>query len=335
MKTNSIFRFISAVLLSVVFFQPSAYAVDLGQIEKDLAEKGVEGWIHGSVADRDLYVLTYRAPGDFFDYVELSLTTDSPEIAKRLPSFGRHDKVRIKGSFLRNPSPQKHVSLTSLELVKKFTSGYAVAPYQHQAKIPADLFSAGVADFLVHAIAGDGHVLVLEYRDQIVPMFVKNGELTKNLFRNDLVRLHYKLMVDPESPTHLSLDESAAEPLKVLESIQALHGKPAEVEGALIMFPKSPEILFNVFAIKQEIAGTGLNRQFTIMNFDDPKVFAKVRENLQKAWDKYPRQFDNGRNKLISRRLRVKAKGTFNEIDANQANPQVLITSPDSVTVIE
>jgi hypothetical protein len=42
-----------------------ARAVDLVQLEKDLNGAGVTGWIHGSVADRHLYVFTYRTPGNF------------------------------------------------------------------------------------------------------------------------------------------------------------------------------------------------------------------------------------------------------------------------------
>jgi hypothetical protein len=122
--------------------------------------------------------------------------------------------------------------------------------------------------------------------------------------------------------------------VKVLESITSLHGKPAVIEGALIMFPKSPEIIFNVFAVQQELQ-SGLKRQYTLVNFEDPAAFAKIREKLQAAWDKHKGETVNGRNKLVSLRIKVKATGTFNEVYPNQANPQILLKSAASVEIIE
>lgn len=320
--------------LSILGCSSKAKAVDLGQIEKDLGAKGVEGWVHGAIGDRDLYAFTYRNPKNFFDNIIMSLVTDQPDIIAKLQSVGRHHKVLVKGRFLKNPSPQKHIEVASLEIVKKFESGYATAPYPYDAKIPGDLLKAGSETFLVHAIGGDGRILVLEYKDAVVPMYVKNPELTKNFARNDMVKLAYKIQDKPEGPTHLNLDETAAQPVKVVEAIGALHGKPASFEGALILFPKSPEILFNVFAIQQELP-SGLKRQFTIVNFDDAEAFKKVREKLQKAWDKFPADFSNARNKLVHRRIRVKATGVYNQVDANQANPQILVKDADALEIIE
>jgi hypothetical protein len=326
--------FISMTLVIMACQAQPARAVDLGQIEKDLSAKGVEGWIHGAVSDRDLYVFTYRTPGNFFDYVEMSLVAEKPEIAAKLPTLNRHDRVRIKGSFLKNPSPQKHISVDSLEVLEKYESGEKSEPYEHEAKLPGDLLNTTSGDFLVHAIGGEGRILVVEFKDQIVPVYVKKPELTKNLFRGDLIQLHYKIQDRPDSPTHLNLDDSAVEPVKVLESITSLHGKPAVIEGALIMFPKSPEIIFNVFAVQQELQ-SGLKRQYTLVNFEDPAAFAKIREKLQAAWDKHKGETVNGRNKLVSLRIKVKATGTFNEVDPNQANPQILLKSAASVEIIE
>jgi hypothetical protein len=122
--------------------------------------------------------------------------------------------------------------------------------------------------------------------------------------------------------------------VKILESIRSLHGKAATLEGALILFPKSPEIMFNVFAVNQELQ-SGLKRQFTLVNMEDPAAFAKIREKLQAGWDKHKDDYVNGRNKLISRRVRVKATGIYNEIDASQANPQILLKSADSIEILD
>lgn len=334
MQRRSVPLIVTAFIL--ISFAPAAsQAVDVGQIEKDLSGEGVVGWIHGAEKSNNMYVFTYRNPNDFFDYLNMSLTTDKPQILEKLATFQRHDKVRVKGSFLLNPSPQKHISITSIDIVKKYESGFTTDSYKYEARIPDDLLKAKSASFLVHAVGGEGKILVLEYRDAIVPVFVKNRtELAQNLYRNDVIQLSYVVQKDPGQPIHLRLDESATEPLKVTESIRDLHGKPAVVEGALILFPKSPEISFNVFAVQQELP-EGLKRQYTLVNMDNSDAFAKIRAKLQAAWDKFGKDYVNGRNKLVSRRVRVKATGTFNEISTNQANPQIFLKDASSIEIIE
>jgi hypothetical protein len=191
-----------------------------------------------------------------------------------------------------------------------------------------------MATFMVHAIAGDGHILVVEYKDAVLPIYVVNADLTKGLFRNDIVQIKFLFQDYPDHPVHLAVNESATDALKVIDSIQAKNGKSTVLEGALILFPKSPEINFNVFAVQEELTD-GLKRQYTLVNFDSTDTFQKIRDALQKAWDKYPGAYVNGRNKLVSTRLRVKATGTFNEVDPSQANPQILLNSVDSIEIEE
>ncbi len=324
-------RILSA-LAAIILSASSAFAVDLGLVEKQLTTEGVVGWIHGSASAQELYVFTYRNPQDFFDYVEMSLVSDDPAIARRLAGFNRHDKVRVKGKFLKNPSPQKHIEISSIELIEAYKNPYPAEDHSYDAKVPDDLVGKSSALFLVHAIAGDGHILVVEYKDVILPVYVKNEALTQGLFRNDVVELQFKIRVEPEQPVHLALLEKNPQPVKVVESIRELHGKTGTIEGALILFPKSPEILFNVFAVEQKLPG-GLKRQFTLVNFDSPEVFEKIRQKLQTAWDQHATAYVNGRNKLISTAIRVKATGTFNEVSDSQANPQILLDSAEAIEI--
>jgi hypothetical protein len=111
----------------------------------------------------------------------------------------------------------------------------------------------------------------------------------------------------------------------------ALHGKPADLEGALVLFPQSPQVRFNVFAVLQELPG-GLKRQFTLADFTSPAVFADIRAKLQAAWDAAPAAV-SGRNKLVSQSVRVRVKGTFNEVDTSQANVQILLDGPEAIDV--
>jgi hypothetical protein len=41
----------------------------------------------------------------------------------------------------------------------------------------------------------------------------------------------------------------------------------------------------------------------------------------------------SGRNKLISTKIRVRATGTFNEIDPNQANAQIVLDNVDALEI--
>lgn len=326
-------KIVFTILFALFAFAQNSHAVDVEQVKKDLAAQGIEGWIHGSVKDHGLFVFTYRAPNNFFDYLELSLVSDKPDLMAKFATFNRHDKVRIKGKILDNTGPQNHIDVASIELVKKYESAYPTESYKYDARIPDDLTKANDGDFLVHAVGADGHILVLEYRDAVVPVYVKNEKLTKDLVRNDVIHLNYRIAKDPGQPTHLRIDETRPEPVKLLDGVKALHGKPAKVEGALIMFPKSPEIAFNVFAVLQELP-SGLKRQFTLVNMENPDAFAKIRAKLQAAWDKAGKDYVNGRNKLVSRKVRVRATGTFNEVSANQANTQILLKDENSIEIL-
>lgn len=319
---------------SILMTTPSK-AVDIVEIERALNNEGLVGWVHGASADQGLFVFTYRNPNDFFDSVDMSMVAYDQATRAQLHQLKRHDKVRVKGAWLVNPSPQRHVEIDSLQVVDAFQNPYHPAPYRHVGNALRDLPSRGTAQFLVHAIAGNGQVLVTEFKDQIVPIFVQRPELTRDLWRNDVIELayQYRAPVDGQ-PLHLSLDSRAATPVTRTEQIQLLHGQQISIEGALILFPQAPGIRFNVFAVQQNLSND-LSRQYTIVNFDDPAAFTAIRAKLQAAWDRNPTAFHNGRNKLVHDRIRVRATGLGNVVDPNQANPQILLQSADDVVVFE
>ncbi len=316
----------------------AAKPVDLKEVERQLTTTGVSGWVHGSVDELGEVVFTYRTPGKFFDNIIMSLVTEDEQISAQLKALNRHDQIMITGKFLANPSPQKHILVSSVVMLKKYDSGYDSEPYDYNAEIPKELLGTTSGTFLVHTVAGDGHILVVEYKDAVIPVFVQNTTLTESLFRNDIIELNYKLQPFPETPTHLNLNEDLAEPLRVIESIKNLSNTRAEdyfTEGALIMFPQSPEIKFNVFAVQQDLSG-GLKRQFTLVNFDNFDVFTKIRLALQEAWDRHPGEYDNARNKLVSRKIRVRIKsGTISNDVPQQANPQILLNDLSDIEIIE
>jgi hypothetical protein len=297
------------------------------------AGNAVEGEIHGAFEDLNLYVFTYRSPKNFFEFVEVSLVAPNAELAAALAGLRRHDRVRIHGALLDNRSAQMHVELDSLEVVRKYAPSPAVPAYDYQASIPDDLLGKDNELFLVHAVHAGGAILVVEHGDVVLPVYVRRPELTRDLARNDVVRLFYAIRSRPERPVHLELQD-AERAVEVVESVTALHGRPAAVEGALVLFPQSPQVRFNVFAVLQELPGN-TQRQYTLVNFSSPETFGASREKLQSAWDAAdPATAVSGRNKLISTSVRVRATGTFNQIDPNQANAQIVLDGPEALEIL-
>jgi hypothetical protein len=321
-------------LLVACMLTLSACAPLPAKLEREIeAGRAVEGEIHGAFPDLDLYVFTYRNPQDFFEFVEVSLVAPTADVAAELAALHRHDRVRIRGTMMDNRSEQLHVELRSLDVVSKYEASPAIPSYEYQASLPDNLQGKDSELFLVHAVNAGGSVLVVEHEDVVLPVYVRRPELTRNLARNDVVRLFYEIRSRPDRPVHLELQE-IEQPVEVVESVTALHGQPAAIEGPLVLFPKSPQVRFNVFAVLQELPGNA-QRQFTLVNFDSPETFESIRTKLQDAWDAAgPDSAVSGRNKLISTKVRVRATGTFNQIDPNQANAQIVLAGPDAIEIL-
>jgi hypothetical protein len=321
-------------LLAACLLTLTACASLPAQLQRELnAGRAIEGEIHGAHPALELYVFTYRNPNDFFDFVEASLVAPTAELGAELAALRRHDRVRIAGRLLENRSQQPHVELSSVEVVSKYEASPAIPRYDYQASIPDDLRGKDNELFLVHAVIAGGAVLVVEHEDVVLPVYVRRPELTRELARNDVVRLSYQIRSRPDRPVHLELRD-IERPVEIVESVSALHGKPASIEGALVLFPRSPQVRFNVFAVLQELPGNA-QRQYTLVNFDDPERFEAIRTKLQDAWDAAgPSSAVSGRNKLISTTVRIRAVGTFNQIDANQANAQIVLAGPDDIEIL-
>ena len=304
------------------------------KLEREIQSgRTVEGEIHGAFPDLELYVFTYRNPKNFFEFVEASLVAPTAELAAELAALRRHDRVRIQGGMMDNRSNQLHVELSALEVVTKYEASPPIPSYEYQTSIPDDLRDKDSELFLVHAVSAGGSVLVVEHEDVVLPVYVSRPELTRDLARNDVVRLFYEIRSRPDRPVHLQLQD-IEQPVEVVESVTTLHGQPASIEGPLVMFPRSPQVRFNVFAVLQELPGK-TQRQYTLVNFDSPEVFETIRMKLQDAWDAAGSDSAvSGRNKLISTKVRVRATGTFNQIDPNQANAQIVLTGPEAIEVL-
>jgi hypothetical protein len=304
---------------------------DIPALAQQLANGTLPGWIHAAVHHRGLYVFTWRKAGDFFTFLDFPVVPLTDTVAAKLAQIKRHDQVRLKGSFLGNNAPIRHIRLEDLEVVRVYASPQPVPPRTAVTRIPDDILGKRELIGKVHAVAQDGRILVIEYGDAVVPVFVKNPQMTSGLFRNDKIRLAVQLAPSPPRPAHLWLDLAAPKPLEVMERLVDRHNMPVVEEGDLVLFPVSPQITVPVYAV-QVVDADGVGREYTLLNDRDPAIFAAIRTKLTAAWDSRSGAID-GRNKLVNPSIKVRAKGRFNVIDRNQANAQILLESADDVTV--
>jgi hypothetical protein len=304
---------------------------DIPRLTVLLNEGHLSGWIHGAVHDRELYVFTYRKPGDFFSFAEFPVTAGTAAVAAKLLQIKRHDELLIKGTFVINGAPIHHILLEDLSVVTPFVSDELAPPRTEETAIPQDLVGRSEVLGKVHAVDTDGQILVIEYGDAVIPVFVRVPALTAGLYRNDKIRMAFEFAVTPPVPTHLLLDTAAAKPLEVIERLLDYHGKPFDADGILVRFPKSPEIIDDVYAL-QAVDADGISREYTLLN-QSPPIFQTIHDKLAAAWKSRPGQVIDGRNKLLNPSIHVHAHGTFNLVAPNQANAQILLDSADDVTV--
>lgn len=308
--------------------------IDLDALEKQLGSTGISGWIHAGVAGRDQYVFTYRDPKDFFNFVDFPLVAEAPHVREALAKLKRHDEVRVTGKYVSNGAPIRHIKVAEITVVKEGPKPYPhVAEYEYEAKLPTELI--GKSEFVgkIHAVIPDSKILVVEYRDAVIPVFTRDAEILRPLFRNDKVRVHYVIRPRPGAPIHLQLSPTVQQPIEVLDSMVKGHGQAVVYEGSLVLFPKSPQITRNVFAL-QKTDADGIVREYTLVNFEKPDVFFALLAKLQAKWDENTANIRNGRNKFVNDKIRVRAKGKLNVVDAGQANPQILIESVDDLTIL-
>jgi hypothetical protein len=308
------------------------------ELKQKLGSTGVEGELHAVHAETETYVFTLRNPNNFFEFVHFSLVPWTQRLGRQLANLKRHDRVRIFGEVMRNRSPQIHIQLVNLEIIQLYQPERTFPPYEREVTLPRDLprnaAGNGEALFLVHAVHAEGQILVVEFKDAVIPIFVREPKISKELYRNDIVRIFYRLQSSPTDPTHLRLRNDVAEPIVRVESARAKHGLPADLTGALVLFPKSPQVSVDVFALHEEVEG-GATRQYTLANFESPEVFQAIREKCLQAWQRDPENYVNGRNKLLHNKIRVRARGIYNVVDPNQANIQILLKSADDLEILE
>lgn len=324
---------LATLLLNISLLGTSSFAdIDLAEVEKLLtSDAGIKGYVHGASPESSLFVFTYRNPEDFFDHAEFPLITKDAAILDVLKTLKRHDQVVIKGKYAKiSGAPQKHIEVASLEVTKPYENTEAAPPFVVSQEVKDEVTGAKEQTFRVHAVANGGKILVVDYKDFVLPVFVGKPEETKDLFRGDKIRFGYSVIKEEGAPFHLYLKKSVT----VLEKINADHEKEKTLEGSLIYFPKSPQINFPVFAL-QPVDADGTSVQYTLVNFEDEVAFEKIREKLTALWKDHADTAMPARNRWINTNIQIRVTGIINVVSPDQANPQVLLSGPDAITVVE
>jgi hypothetical protein len=327
-------------------YNPEAYrGLDAYQLDRELNHNGLIGSIHGSIPSSQIFVMSVRENDNFFAHREFSLVAEDTESLKTLKQVKRHDRICIIGHFIPNPSPQKHIAVKSITVLESRgvqaaevnsadsplpTQSDAYPPYSRQARLPDELRDRTNFIGKVHAIGEAGNILVVEYRDSIVPVFVRSTQATRNLFRGDIIRIAYKIQSYPQQPTHLQLNSEIENPIEVIDAISSLNGQTKTLTGSLVKFPQSPQLKFDVYGI--EVDTQGIKRYFTLVNFENLNEFQNIRNKLARIWENNLATVKSGRNVLINPAVKITANGVVNVVSPEQANPQILLDSVAKIT---
>ena len=314
-------------------YNPKVYqGLELNKLAQELNSNGLVGRIHGAATPSQMFVMSVREPDNFFSHREFSLIAREDSL-NVLNQTNRHDLVCIQGNLLDNPSPQPHISLNSVRILEPWKQPEGFAAYERKTgDLPAELKQQTSLVGKVHAISDRGKILVMEYKDGIIPIFVKATEYTQNLYRGDIVELAYQIQSYPQRPNHLQLDTTVPQPIKVIDAISAWHNQIKTLSGSLVKFPQSPQLKFDVYAM--EVDTQGIKRYFTLINFEDLVKFEGIRQKLAKIWNENLDTAVSGRNMLINPQVMIEAQGIANIVSPEQANPQILLDSADEIVQI-
>ena len=311
-------------------YNPEVYqGLELSKLAQELENTGLIGSIHGAAKTSQMYVMSVREPNNFFSHREFSLLANDPASLDTLKQVNRHDRVCIQGNIIPNPSPQQHIAVNSIQIVEPWAQPEGFALYERQANIPEQLQRQSSLIGKVHAIGAEGKILVVEYQDGVIPIYVTATEYTQGLYRGDIVKLAYQIQQRPQEPLHLQLDTTVAKPIEVKDAIALWHNEANTLTGSLVKFPQSPQLKFDVYAI--EVDTQGIKRYFTLINFEDIAAFENIRTKLAQIWDENAATAVSGRNMLINPEVTIEAQGITNIVSPEQANPQILLDSAANV----
>ncbi len=299
---------------------------------------GLRGRMHGVAPGQSVFVFTWTRPGNFFENHNLSLVPVSPAIREALASLDRHQEAVVRGVLKQGYGSQPHLMVEAVEPGEKWAPGVPVAVRRDPPRdLARNLAGKSRLTALVHALALDGGMLVVEWRTFVIPVQVPETLRAgvAALFRGDRIRFRFRVASQPREPVHLTLDPDLTgdrRALEVLDSIHEQHDQERTVTGRLVLFPRSPVLRRSIWAVEDR-GDDGLHRYFTIFNFSDAKDQDRTDALLQEAWTAHPEGVSDGRNKYIHTRVRVRVRGAVSNPAPNQANP-TLVTTSEQVEIV-
>lgn len=318
-----------AFLILLAFSPQPIDQQDDAAVQKKLSNEGVVGHVHGTMVDEGMVVFTVRDEDDFSNFQIFTLIF--PQVDDMVKGLKRHDKLRIYGMLLKNPSQQRHIMVSRFEILQRAPIVYN---YRHQTALPDDLVGKEQIVALVHAIDSDKRILVIDYRDVIIPVFVTEvstmPEVFEKLHRNDIIELPFVIRKHPRRPPHLELNGA----IKVIDAIVDRHGKTVTYEGYLTMFPDHTQTKLNVFSLARDEGIEGIERLYTVTNFRDPGKFFRITNLLQKIWDEGIATVSIARNRYSNRKIRLRITGKIAVARKNQVNPMLLLKSRQAIEVL-
>ncbi|MBY0404930.1 MAG: hypothetical protein K2X66_13605 [Cyanobacteria bacterium] len=334
---------------------------------KTFQTQGLKGRIHAAIPSQNLYLFSYRNPQNFFDSIYCSVLAQSTGAKSVLTTLHRNDGVILKGSQILFNNQQPHLLVESVEPYDFYapSSNPLIFPQNATEKpienpslqnsISSSPIKPQPGYFLVHAVLEDGHIVVLESNNreiQMLPIKKRSPLLkyTRSLWRGDEIFIpSYAPLSFPPHPTHLKITGSLKHPekaIQIIDRIQKKHHKKITVEGRLILFPKSPLINRDVWAIEcfepQPLKTLSVvnttspqfpPRYFSLVNFETQGLQSKIDEKLKTIWQNDPSQVEDLRHKYGKQNLFIKVSGRFNIVDSNQANAQLVITDLNEMSL--
>jgi hypothetical protein len=295
-----------------------------------LSNQGIQGWIHGSLPEQGLFVFTWRNPENFFENIQLPIQSEDEQWLESLSQLNRHDRVMIKGELMAPGAPLPHIKITHLEVTQPYQGpAQEMGHTKELGPLPPEILQGNEIVAQVHISVDGGRVIVIEKEGRMIPVFNRRPDLARQLYRNDKIFLKYIVRQAPNHPVHLEVDITRSNPIEVVSQIACRHGQSIELSGELVMFPQSPQINRNIFALRtRDPEGIIQNYTFITANLHTEQGiqdFIEINNYLQNEWDRQSDFAVYDGNKYINPRLRVRAKGLKNLTSPFQANPQIIV----------
>ena len=298
-------------------------------IAKQLQAEGMELRIHGTSKASKLLVGTYSVDGSTFNLKHFPLYAGNQGAQVLIDSLVRDDKVLVKGKISANRAPIPHIVATSIELLETWVPEVDYGNYERQR---ITLAEKGKLLGKVHAVSAVKGILIIESKDSIHPVLVKQKELLKRVIRNDTVSLQYVLRASPGRPAHLELDSAfEKDALIITRSILDIHGKDMTLKGSLARFPVSPRMRIPVFAV--QIQEDEFNLYYTLVNFRNPQLFGEINQTLGEVWEQREGTAIAERNISVNPEVQIEVSGIGNILGENVANPQVIVNDVKDIKV--